>query len=239
MTRGAPLSDMRGDGRVPAPERAARFDGLPYGPRMTAALGTLRRAFGVVNRWVALPVLRAGLGPLFSTPVAGSLMILRTTGRRSGLRREAPLGYLIRDGAVYCCVGFGPGTAWYRNLSADPRVEVVLPTVAFSGLAETVTDRSEWDRVLPAYVHALGLVGRLTVGDLRTADPERLEFLWRSLPLVRIRQSGLAAGPTDPGGRFWVVAQTAWLVVLIRFAVGLERRLHSRRRSHRSRRGED
>ena len=35
-----------------------------------------------------------------------------------------------------------------------------------SGLAEPVTDRAEWDRVFPAYVRALGLVGRLTLGDL-------------------------------------------------------------------------
>ena len=120
----------------------------------------------LVNRWFALPLPRAGLGPLLSTPVAGSLMITSNDGPtiRPAAGGTAWLRYPRRGGRSLR--GFGPGTAWYRNLSADPRVEVVLPTVAFSGLAETVTDRSEWDRVLPAYVHALGLVGRLTVGDL-------------------------------------------------------------------------
>lgn len=210
---------------------AARFAGLPYGPRMSRALGPLHQAFGVVNRWFALPVLRAGLGPLFSTPVTGSLMVLRTTGRTSGLPREAPLGYVIHGGAVYCCAGFGHRTAWYRNLTADPRVEVVLPTLAFSGVAETVTDRSEWDGVFPAYVRALGLVGRFTVGDSSADDTERAELLWRSLPLVRIRATGLATGPADPGGGLWVVVQTIGLVVLVRLLMRAGRRLRTARRS--------
>lgn len=222
MTRVSPVRELTAASRAAAPP--ARYGGLPYGPRMTRALGPLHRAFGVVNRWIALPVLQAGLGPLVATPVAGSLMVLRTTGRTSGLRRDAPLGYVIRDGAVYCCAGFGLRTAWYGNLTADPRVEVILPTVAFSGLAETVTDRSEWDRIFPAYARALGIVGRLTLGNLRTADPARVESLWRSLPLVRIRPTGLAAGPADPGGRLWVVVQTVWLVVLIRLVAGVARR---------------
>jgi deazaflavin-dependent oxidoreductase (nitroreductase family) len=194
---------------------------------LTHALDPLRRSFDVLNRWFALPALRAGLGPLFSTPVAGSLLILRTTGRTSGLPREAPLGYVIREGAVYVCAGFGRRTAWYRNLVADPHVEVVLPAVAFSGVAETVTDRAEWDRIYPAYIRALGVVGRLTLGDLRTVQPERLEAIRASLPLVRIRPTGLASGPSDPGGLLWVVVQGAMLVILVRLLLRGGRRLRA------------
>lgn len=229
MTPIAPVSDVTADLRAVKP--AARFAGLPYGPRMSRALGPLHQTFSLVNRWFALPVLRAGLGPLFSTPVTGSLMVLRTTGRTSGLPREAPLGYVIHGGAVYCCAGFGRRTAWYRNLTADPRVEVVLPTLAFSGVAETVTDRSEWDGVFPAYVRALGLVGRFTLGDSSANDPESAELLWRSLPLVRIRPTGLATGPADPGGSLWVVVQTIGLVVLVRLLMRAVRRLRTARRA--------
>jgi len=182
---------------------------------MTQALGPLHRVFDIVNRWFALPALRAGLGPLFSTPLTGSMLILRTTGRTSGLPREAPLGYVIREGSVYVCAGFGRRTAWYRNLAADPRVEVVLPSLAFAGTAETVTDRAEWDRVFPDYVRALGLIGRLTLGDARTVDQGRLDEIRVSLPLVRIRPTGLAPGPSDPGGRMWVVVQAVLAAALI------------------------
>src|SRR3972149_4399463 len=89
----------------------------------------------------ALPLLRPGLGPLMSTPLTGSLMILRTRGRKTGLLRETPLGYAILDGSVWCCAGFGARTHWYRNILADAGVEVVLANgSAFAGPAEVVTE---------------------------------------------------------------------------------------------------
>jgi deazaflavin-dependent oxidoreductase (nitroreductase family) len=209
-------------------EPASGSTTLPYGPRLNRALGPMQRAFGIVNRWFAVPALQAGLGPLFSTPLTGSMMVLRTTGRTSGLRREAPLGYLIRDGAVYCCAGFGVRTAWFRNLVAEPRVEVLLPTTAFAGIAERVTDRGEFDRVFPSYVRALGIIGRLTIGDLTTADPARVEPFWQSLPLVRIRPTGIAPGPADPGGGQWVLVQAAWLIAFVALARTVAGRLRRR-----------
>ena len=220
VTAGTLRPDVASEAAAPPRNRAgddgrgATFDDLPYGERMRDLLGPLHRGFGVVNRWLVLPALRAGLGPLFSTPVAGSLMILRTTGRSSGLRREAPLGYVILDGAVYCCAGFGERTAWYRNLLADRRVEVVLPTAAFAGIAETVVDEAEWSRAFPAYLRALGVLGRATLGDVANASPERLHRLRTELPLVRIVPTGIAPGPADPGGGLWVVVQIGWLVAL-------------------------
>jgi deazaflavin-dependent oxidoreductase (nitroreductase family) len=210
----------------------SRYGDLPYGPRLSTMLDGMYGAFGMVNRWFALPLLRAGLGPLFSTPLTGSLMVLRTTGRRTGRRRETPLGYAIVDGAVYCCAGFGRTTSWLRNLDTDPRVEVVLPTAAFSGVAETVTDEAEWDRVFPAYARAMGIVGRLTLGDIDTIDAARRLELRRSLPLVRIRPTGIAAGPADPGGALWVLVQAALLGWLAHLLLSLRRR--SDRRAHRT-----
>ena len=207
------------------------FGDLPYGPILSHGLGPLQKAFGPFNRWVVAPAVRAGLGPWFSTPVTGSLMLLRTTGHRSGLPREAPLGYVIREGAVYCCAGFGRRTAWYRNLVADPRVEVILPTSAISGLAETVTDPAEWSRVFPAYIRALGLIGRLTLGDVRSADDDRLATIRAQLPLVRIQPTGLASGPADPGGGLWIVVQTLATVVVIRSAIWAGRRIRRARKS--------
>jgi deazaflavin-dependent oxidoreductase (nitroreductase family) len=204
------------------------FGDLPYEGRMRDLLVPLHRGFNLVNRWLALPALRAGLGPLFSTPLAGSLMILRTTGRSSGLRREAPLGYVILDGAVYCCAGFGRQTAWYRNIGADPQVEVVLPTLAFAGVAETVDDEAEWGRVFPAYLRAIGWVGRATLGDLRAASPERLERLRTELPLVRIRPTGIAAGPADPGGMLWLIVQALSVLAFIRLLRSTARRVGAR-----------
>jgi deazaflavin-dependent oxidoreductase (nitroreductase family) len=178
---------------------------LPYGPFMTRTLPMVQRAFLFVNRYAAVPLLRAGLGPLVNTPLAGSLMVLRTRGRTSGLWREAPLGYLVLDGHVYCCAGFGHRTQWLRNIKADPRVEVLLPTLAVAGEAEEVTDPQEWARGMRALLASLGIISRAALGDVRRTSDEGLRAMAGGLPLVRIRVTGLGVGPFDPGGRGWVV----------------------------------
>jgi len=201
---------------------------LPYGPWLRRNLDALHGAFGGANRWLVAPMLRAGLGRLFSTPLTGSMLLLRTTGRASGLRREAPLGYVIRDGAIYCCAGFGTATHWYRNLLADPRVEVILPSgQALEGRATPVTDRETWERVWPDYIRSLGVVGRLTLGDPDRVTPQRADDIRERLPLVKIDPTGLAAGPADPGGLDWIVVQGGAAVAsvwLLRRLVGRMRR---------------
>jgi deazaflavin-dependent oxidoreductase (nitroreductase family) len=187
---------------------------LGYDQRVQRALPALHRGFLAVNRYFAVPALRAGLGALFSTPIGGYLMLLRTKGRSSGQLREAPLGYVITDGAVYCVAGFGRKTHWFRNIEADPHVEVVLPGRAFAGIAEEVTDPVEYLARMRGLLTALGLVGRETVGcDPRTVSDDELRERTRGLPLVRIRATGIAAGPSDPGGLAWIPVQVAaiWL----------------------------
>jgi deazaflavin-dependent oxidoreductase (nitroreductase family) len=199
----------------------------PYGARLTRWLPALHRAFGPVNRGFAAPALRAGLGPLFATPGGGSILLLQTRGRRSGLLREAPLGYVLRDGAVYVCAGFGPRTAWLSNLHADPAVEVMLPGARLRGTAVEVTDRAEYDAVLPELIRALGLVGRATVPGSLEPGSGGTDPWFGTLPLVRINPSGVLPGPWDPGGRGWI-GVVAVEVVIIGLAIVAARRVAAR-----------
>lgn len=192
---------------------------LPYGPLMTRLLPEIQHGFRYVNRYVAVPLLEAGLGPLCNTPVTGSLMVLRTRGRTSGLWRDAPLGYLILDGHVYCTAGFGYRTQWIRNIQADPHVQVLLPTIAVTGVAEEVTDPVEWSRAMRALLASMGIVSRSMIGDVRRMSDEGLQALAGGLPLIRVRVTGLGVGPFDPGGRGWVlptVLSLAWLANRLR-----------------------
>lgn len=57
------------------------------------------------------------------------VLLLTTTGRRSGKSRTTPLLY-IRDGAAFAVVGSNGGSdytpAWWLNLQSDPHAEVEI-----------------------------------------------------------------------------------------------------------------
>lgn len=208
----------------------------PYGPRMTRLLPAMHRAFLFVNRRFAAPALRAGLGPLFVTPSTGSLLLLRTRGRRSGLVREAPLGYVIHNGAIFVCAGFGRRTAWLANIGADPAVEVILPGARVAGVARQVTDRAEYDLVLPELIRALGVIGRATVPGALEPGAGGTDPWFETLPLVRIRVSQVLPGPWDPGGRGWLAIAAADLAIVglvLAAALGLRGRGRRRGRCER------
>lgn len=208
MTADAELAAATGTATV-TPGSAG--DDLPYAPWFTRMLPAIDRAFRIANRWYVIPAIKAGLAPLHANPLTGSWMLLRVKGRRTGRTREAALGYAILDGAVYCCAGFGTRAQWYRNLLADPHVEVVLAGAAIAGLAEEVTEPAERRRAWRALIRALGLLGRALVCSPDAPD-DVLDRSTAGLPLVRIRPIGIGSGPADPGGWLWLTlsAVAAW-----------------------------
>jgi deazaflavin-dependent oxidoreductase (nitroreductase family) len=182
---------------------------LPYGPLLSRLLRPMQRGFLVLNGGLMAPLLRHGFGWLLANPFTGHLMLLRTRGRRTEQTREAPLGYVIADGVVYCVAGYGEPTPWFRNLVAEPAVEVILPTRRFRGRAEPVTDDAEWLRAYRSLIASFGLVGRAVVGDVRTLGDADLLARHRTLPVVRIRpeagETPVVAGPFDPGHAGWLL----------------------------------
>jgi deazaflavin-dependent oxidoreductase (nitroreductase family) len=77
-----------------------------------------------------------GLGPIY-----GRLVLLLTTiGRKSGLPRVTPLQYEEVDGIYYVAAARGQRADWFRNIVANPHVEVRVRNKHFHGLAEPITD---------------------------------------------------------------------------------------------------
>lgn len=181
-------------------------EGLGYPEWIQQLLPALHDGFTGFNKYLSVPALEMGLGRYMSNPLTGYLMILRTHGRKSGQMRDAPLGYTIVDNHVYCIAGFGRPTHWFRNILADPNVEVILPSRAFSGVAEEVTDPEERRRALVALLRSMGVIaGMVGMGNPWRDSPEEIERKCEGMPLVRVRATGIAAGPEDPGGRYWIV----------------------------------
>jgi len=192
---------------------------LPYGPILSRSLRPMQRGFLFFNQWFMGPALRSPFGRLLGNPLTSYLLLLRTRGRRTGLVREAPLGYVILDGFVYCVAGYGVGTPWYLNLLENPTVEIVLPGRTIRGVAEPVTDDAEWLRTYRALIGSFGLVGGLVDGNPQQLDDATLLAAHRSLPVIRIRPlelpGPLHAGPWDPGGRGWLFAWGALASALV------------------------
>ena len=76
-------------------------------------------------------------------------MLLTTTGAKTGLSRSHPLGYLVDDaGLILVASNFG-GThhpAWYHNLLANPKVEVLAGEHSGSYTAHEITGDAERER---------------------------------------------------------------------------------------------
>ncbi len=89
--------------------------------------------------------------------VDAPMLLLTTTGRRTGQRRTVPLLYLERDGGWLVIASFGGRDyhpAWYRNLVEEPACEVQIDGTRHRATAAVLAPerRAElWPEVVAAY----------------------------------------------------------------------------------------
>ena len=107
-------------------------------------------AIRAVQRTLLNPAIRALLRLRFN-PLG--VMLVQTTGRRSGRARMTPVGAGIRDGQIWVVAEHGRRAAYVRNLEADPHVRVMLTrggrqrwydAVAMVDAADDVLARQRW-----------------------------------------------------------------------------------------------
>ena len=106
---------------------------------------------------------RAHDGAITSGPLAGSnLLLMTTTGAKSGQPHVAPLGY-TRDGDRFVVVGSNSGRTsnpeWLRNIQVDPRVIVEVGRETFPATAVVATE-AERQRLLTAHIAAIPIFAR-------------------------------------------------------------------------------
>jgi deazaflavin-dependent oxidoreductase (nitroreductase family) len=170
-----------------------------------------RTMFRYGNRYAMIPFHRAGLGAWLGNPLTGWQCLVTTTGRRSGLPRHTPLGYLVADGAAWVMAGYGPSTLWYRNVLDEPRVTLLLPGRApIAAIATEATDPSARARIIPPLARSMALPGAMIGCFPPTSTDERILECVPWVPLVRIAPAdgtSLAPGPDDPGGLGWTWRQ--------------------------------
>ncbi|MBX2997309.1 MAG: nitroreductase family deazaflavin-dependent oxidoreductase [Caldilineaceae bacterium] len=178
-----------------------------------------RRGFKVLNRFMLL-LWRIGLGPWISCwpSMGGRIMVIVHTGRKTGKRRYTPVNYAIVDGELYCTAGFGQISDWYRNLRANPYVEVWLPEGWWTGIAEEVIDQQRRLGPMRQVLIASGVVAPLVgVHPQRMSDAQLAEAT-ATYRLIHIQRAEARTGPGGPGELSWIwpVATMILLSLLLR-----------------------
>jgi deazaflavin-dependent oxidoreductase (nitroreductase family) len=195
----------------------------------SAAANLLRRFFKLLNRYMLLHW-RLGMGPLGNRPeLAGCIMVLTHKGRKSGKLRRTPVNYALLAGDFYCVAGFGAGADWYRNLLADPHVEVWAPEGWYAGVATDVTDLPAPQRVpiLRQVLYNSGFAGKLAgIDALRMSDAALLAAT-AEYRLVRIHDTAPRTGPGGPGDLVWMWPVAVTKLALIVAWLMLRRRTRS------------
>lgn len=120
---------------------------------------------------------RVGLGPL----IGRIILLLTTTGRRSGQKRVTPLQYEMIGSDYYVGSARGLTADWVRNLQSDPHVEVRVGTRHFSANAEVVNDPSRFADFLEVrlarHPRMIGLIMQKAHGLPRRPTRQQLEQL--------------------------------------------------------------
>ena len=130
-----------------------------------------------------------GLGPLFG----GIVLLLTTTGRKSGLRRVTPLQYEEINGDIYIGSARGTKADWFRNIQANQNVEVQVKARRFKGSAEPITDPERIADFLELRLERHPrMIGAMMRAEGLSSTPTRhqLEEHARKLAVVKIKPVG-------------------------------------------------
>lgn len=171
---------------------------------------TLRQSFKRFNPFM-VALFRLGLAPMVNAwPAAGGrIMVLTHIGRKTGRVRRTPVNYELAGGDVYCLAGFGRGADWYRNVLAQPAVEVWLPEGWWAGEAEDASDAPDRVALLRAVLLASGFAAPAAGLDPRTMSDAALAAATAEYRLIRIRRTAARTGPGGPGDLAWIWPLTA------------------------------
>ncbi len=183
----------------------------------------VREVFRFINRYFMAPAFRLGLGPLISNPFSGYIMILKTIGRKSGKTCCTPVNYAIWHGNVYCMAGFGEMSDWFRNLSSNPAVELILPGGALFGNAHRLDDRVIHLSISRQILKNGGFAGFFMGFNPRTAPDSLVEERMKDIPLVCIQPEGLGSGSADPGEWGWVSSNLGLLFAIVALILLLQK----------------
>jgi F420H(2)-dependent quinone reductase len=125
---------------------------------MSSLAWRARNAMGRGAKKLHSSIYRASDGRVWGKMFGGPVLLLNTTGRKSGQRRTTPLLYVMddEDFVIIASNGGAPKhPAWYLNLMADPEATVEVGDREVRVKAEQVADPEEkarlWRKMVEMY----------------------------------------------------------------------------------------
>ena len=148
-------------------------------------MNTLRRVFHALNHFMVW-MWKIGWGKAINVWPAGfgHIMVIKHHGRKSGKEYLTPVNYAIVDGEIYCTAGFGSISDWYRNMLANPEIELWLPEGKRKARAEDISDSPRRMFILKQVIIASGFAAPLFGIDPKKVNDERLDALSKEYRLV-------------------------------------------------------
>jgi len=177
-----------------------------------------RSDFKILNRFMIL-MWKLGLGPYINAwpEVSGQIMVLNHFGRHSGKRLQTPVNFVEINSEIYCTAGFGQAADWYKNIIANPQVEIWLPNGWWAGIAEEVLDPKLRLPVMRKVIIASGAAAKVFGIHENQITDEKLMELTSDYRLIRIRRTTARTGPGGPGdlAGIWPLATLILLWLLL------------------------
>ncbi len=166
----------------------------------------LRQGFKKYLNPTMMMMWRLGLGSWFKVcpEISGSVMVLTHFGRKTGKKRYQPLNYAIVDDDIYCVAAFGGISDWYRNIRANPNVEVWLPTGWWAGVAEDDSDSPARTQLLRKVLIGSGFAAYVAGLNPRKMTDDEIDTESKKYRLLRIKRNAARTGPGGPGDLEWV-----------------------------------
>lgn len=177
----------------------------------------VRRIFWYLNKFLKVPMFQLGFAPFLGNPFTGYIMVMKVIGRNSGKTYYAPVNYTIRKGNVYCISGGRKTSDWYKNLHANPEIEMILPGGTIYARMDEIKDPDEKKLITRQVLKNAGIAGFFEGYNPFTITDEELNTKTAELPVLRFQPLGIGNGASDAGGWAWIwgIVVTIFVIILL------------------------
>jgi len=164
-----------------------------------------RTIFRYINKLMLINW-RLGLGPWLSLwpRGTGQYIVITHTGRKSEKKYHQPVNFAEINGDLYCVAGFGSRSDWYRNIMANPSVEVWTPEGWWVGTAEEVTGVDRTMNKMRQILICSGFAAKLAGIDPEKKSDEALDEFTNDYCMMRIHRAAARTGRGGPGDLVWI-----------------------------------